>query len=378
MEGRFHKFVTMNSYDTAPKGQTYGTTLVRVQTDQGVEGLGAASGATDAAFRAAARTLIGPDVLSLCRMEGGRITGRAESYAAVLDKHMHLDGPLFDLVGKLTGSPCSSLIGPAVRDRVEVCDGTVYFSDLWFKDKGVRAVVEEAEEAARAGYLGARLKLGRGWKWMEKKAGLLRDIEVANAVRNAVGPGMKVLVDANNGYRNDFGRAWRLLEGTRQSNLYWLEEVFPEDVELYTKLHARMEAAGIRTLIADGETVGEVKRFEPYLRTPRLIDVVQMDIRRGGFLANLELAKMAKAAGAMPGPHNWGSQIGLFMGLHFAAAVENAAAAEDDRSRCDAIVAEGYSFNKGYYKASRAPGLGIRVDEAVYRRKYQAQETVIP
>lgn len=375
--GRFHKFVAMNSYDTAPKGETYRTTLVRVQTDQGVEGVGAASGAANEAFQAAARSLIGADAMSLYRVEGGRIVGRGEQHAAVLAKYKHLDGPLFDLIGKLTGAPCWKLLGKAVRNRVEVYDGTVYFSDVWFKDKGVRAVVEETEEAARSGYPGAKLKLGRGWRWMETEAGLLRDIEVANAARKAVGSGFKLLVDANNGYRNDFERAWRLVQGTAQSKLYWLEELFPEDVDLYTRLRAMMKAAGIQTLIADGETAGEVKQFGPYLKPPRLIDVVQMDIRRGGFLANRELARMARSVGAVSVPHNWGSQIGLYMGLHFAKAVENANAAEDDRSRCDAIIPEGYHFSKGLYTVSDAPGLGIGVDERVYRRKYRPAEKVI-
>ena len=40
IECRFHKFVAMNAYDKAPKGHTYSNTLVRVQTDQGVEGIG--------------------------------------------------------------------------------------------------------------------------------------------------------------------------------------------------------------------------------------------------------------------------------------------------------------------------------------------------
>jgi hypothetical protein len=30
IEGRFHKFVAMNSYDTAPKGHTYEDTLLRI------------------------------------------------------------------------------------------------------------------------------------------------------------------------------------------------------------------------------------------------------------------------------------------------------------------------------------------------------------
>lgn len=39
------QFAAMNSDDTAPKGETYQTTLIRVQTDQGVGGVGAAAGA---------------------------------------------------------------------------------------------------------------------------------------------------------------------------------------------------------------------------------------------------------------------------------------------------------------------------------------------
>lgn len=377
IEGRFHKFVAMNSYDTAPKGETYRNTLVRVQTDAGVEGIGAAAGAVNDAFRTAARTLIGADALSLYRMDGGRITGRAQRHAAVLAKYMHLDGPLFDLIGKLTAAPCWKLIGNPARDRVEAYDGTLYFSDVWFREKGVRAVVEEAEEAARNGYRGVKLKIGRGSKWMEKAAGLLRDIEVVNAVRTALGNDVKVLVDANNGYRGDFERAWRLLDGTKPAKLHWLEEIFPEDVDLYSRLRSRMRHAGIHTLIADGESASDSAHFEPYLKTPRLMDVVQMDIRRAGFLENVKLARMAGAAGATSTPHNWGSQIGLYMGVHFAKAVANAPAAEDDRSRCDAIVGEGCRFSKGYYTISDAPGLGIRVDEAVYRRKYRAGETVI-
>ncbi len=377
IEGRFHKFVAMNSYDTAPKGHTYLNTLVRIVTDQGVEGVGVTSGAANAEFLTAVRSLLGADPMAVYSMENGRIVGRAPAYAPLLEKYMHLDGPLFDLIGKLSGRPCWKLIGEAVRERVEVYDGTLYFSDVWFQDRGVRAVVEEVEEAVRKGYLGIKLKAGRGSKWMEKEAGLRRDIEVIKAVRKAVGPKTKILVDPNNGYRNDFEGGWRLLSETRPANLYWMEEIFPEDVEQYTRLRERMAQAGMKTLIADGESVGDPRQFEPYLKPKRLVDVLQMDIRRGGFLANLEVARIAKPAGAMAVPHNWASQVGFLMGLHLAKAIENVSAAEDDRSTCDAIIAEGYSFSKGFCTVSDAPGLGIRINQETYTRKYRAKEVVV-
>src|SRR5262245_8515682 len=152
IQGRFHKYVTMNAYDTAPKGHTYSNHLIRVQTSQGVEGVGVMGyGAPDDAFYRALRLFPGADPLAVYQMESGRITGRSQPFADVLRTYPCLDGAMFDLIGKLTGKAAWRLIGDSVRDRVETYDGTLYFSDVWFRDRGVKAVVEEAEEAAKRG-----------------------------------------------------------------------------------------------------------------------------------------------------------------------------------------------------------------------------------
>lgn len=378
VEGRFHKFVAMNSYDTAPKGHTYPNTLVRLTTDQGIEGVGVMEYANpNAEFVAAVRALVGTDIGTVYEMRGGRITGRMPAFQALLTRYPHLDSPLFDLIGKLEKKPVWQLIGESVRDTIDLYDGTLYFSDIWFADRGVRAVVEECEEAAKKGYGAVKLKTGRGWRWMEKEAGLRRDIEVTTAVRKAIGPGVRIMVDANNGYQRDIEDAWRYLDATRGDDVFFLEEPYPENVERYAALKQRITDAGLKTLLADGENLGRPEPFRPYLEPKRLMDVLQMDIRRGGFLGNLELANMGKPVGAVSVPHNWGSQVGLFMGLHFAKVVPNVIAAEDDRSTMDVVVADGYEFKSGKYTVSNAPGLGIHVDEATYKRKYAAREQVI-
>jgi D-galactarolactone cycloisomerase len=377
-EGRFHKFVAMNSYDKAPKGHTYPQTLVRIATDQGIEGVGVMGyAAATAEFHRSLKSLIGAHPLELYEMKEGRIAGRSPEFAELLSSYRFLDGALLDLIGKLTGKPVWQLIGKSARERVEVYDGTLYFSDVWFRDRGLRAVVEEAEEAQRKGYRGIKLKLGRGWKWMGKEDGLRRDIEVVRAVRKAIGPQMKLMGDANNGYQKDPERAWRLLAETADANLYMIEEIFPEDVQQYTDLRAKMHQAGLKTLIADGENASNIALFRPYLEPRRLMDILQMDIRTGGLLDNLTLARMAETAGAVSIPHNWGSQIGGLMGLHLAKAVPNAIAAEDDRSTCDLIIAEGYEFQEGTYSVPEKPGLSIRVDEDVYKLKCKPSEIVI-
>ena len=382
IQGRFHKFVTMNAYDTAPKGHTYSNHLIRIQTDQAVEGVGVMGYQTpDEAFYRALRVLLGVDPLAVYQavyqMEDGRVAGRSQRLANVLRTYAFLDGAMFDLIGKLTGKPAWRLIGDSARDRVETYDGTLYLSDIWFWDRGVTAVVEEAEEAAKRGYRGIKLKLGRGWKWMEPEPGFRRDVEVVHAVRRAVGPAMKIMVDVNNGYQKEPERAWRLLEETAADNVYWLEEPFPEQVGLYTELRAKMQKAGIRTLIADGENVRQSSELTAYLEPKVLVDVLQMDIRTCGLLENAALARRAGPLGAVCIPHNWGSHVGGLMGLQLAKAMNAVPAAEDDRSTCDVLIAEGYDFRGGSYAVPDRPGLSIRVDEDVYRLKCKAAEVAV-
>ena len=69
---------------------------------------------------------------------------------------------------------------------------TLYFSDVWFRDRGERAVVEECREAVESGYLGVRIKAGRGDRWMQRKGGDDRDIAVVRAVREAIGAGKNI------------------------------------------------------------------------------------------------------------------------------------------------------------------------------------------
>jgi L-alanine-DL-glutamate epimerase-like enolase superfamily enzyme len=377
-EGRFHKFVTMNAYDKAPKGHTYVNTVVRVHVNSAMEGAGVMGyPLPDAALVSALKTLIGADPMQLYQMEGGRITGRNPQYAEVLKKYRFLDGPLFDLIGKMTGKAAWQLMGDAARDTVEAYDGTLYFSDIWFSDLGVRAVVQEAEEAQRSGYRAIKLKLGRGYRWMDKDAGLKRDIEVVQAVRKAVGPAMRIMADPNNGYQHDRERAWRLMSETADAKLYWIEEIFPETVEDYTWLKDKMSQAGIHTLIADGENFDQPAEFDPYLKPRRLMDVLQTDIRRCGFLDEMEVARKAEPAGANLIPHNWGSQTGVLMALQMAKAVKNISFVEDDRSTCEIFTVEGYEFHDGVYKVPDAPGLSYRVDESRYTLRCKPGEILI-
>ncbi len=74
-KGRFAKFVAMNSHDTAPKGETYEHTLIRIETNRAdLEGVGAGVYAKpDEQFFTSVRGLLGKDPTELFKTESGKI-----------------------------------------------------------------------------------------------------------------------------------------------------------------------------------------------------------------------------------------------------------------------------------------------------------------
>lgn len=60
-----------------------------------------------------------------------------------------------------------------------------------------------------------------------------------------------------------------------------------------------MAGIGVKTLTADGENLDYADQLEPYLRPRRLMDVLQLDARRSGFIMNAQAAQLGETAGAI-------------------------------------------------------------------------------
>jgi L-alanine-DL-glutamate epimerase-like enolase superfamily enzyme len=379
LQGRFQKFVAMNANDTKPKGTTYEHTLIRIETDTGVEGLAPGSYADlcTPAYARALQPLIGAKISEIYTLSDGLVSGRGDRFASLLMANRHLDCAFFDILGKLTGRPLWMLIGNEGTKEVPVYDSTVYFSDVWFRDRGVAAIRDECKEAIHAGYRGVKIKLGRGDKWMPREEGDRRDIEVALAAREAIGPASLLMADANYGYRGQYDKAMRLMDETKTAGLLWMEEIFPETPEMYARFRNDLKAQSDPCKIAFGEHMHAVDTVDPYLRPSRVIDYVQYDIRANGFIDNIAVARKCAAAGATVDNHNWASQMGFIMSLHLARAVGNYGILECDRSTCDVLRVDTPSPVKGTVPAPSNPGLGISIDEDVYRAKHAAGEIIV-
>jgi L-alanine-DL-glutamate epimerase-like enolase superfamily enzyme len=151
------------------------------------------------------------------------------------------------------------------------------------------------------------------------------DVAVVEAVRDAVGRDVELMVDANQGWRMAGDRAPRwdvptaiqCARALEPLGVYWLEEPLPTaDVDGYARLRA-----GTSLRIAAGEMVrSAAEARELVLRGG--VDVVQPDaVLAGGVGGCVRIAALAGLCGRMFSPHTWSNGLGLLVNLHVALAV---------------------------------------------------------
>lgn len=347
------KLVGKNSHKDV-HGRETSDNVLRIATDQGIEGIGHGS-----VNQEAARKLIGLTLADCWKPGIGVVSPLGRS-----------DHALYDLVGKALGVPAWKLLGGAGPEWVPVYDGSIYFNDILpeYEGKGVARILEEVEMGLAAGHKAFKIKVGRGHKWMEARAGFQRDVEVVQSIRKLVGKEVKLMVDGNNGFGLDGTKRWLDAVG---DDLFFVEEMFPEVVSQDLDLKDYLRGKGWKTLVADGESASEVRHFDQYIEQDAL-DVLQPDIRALGLTLQWELSRKAAAKPSIKlAPHNWGSHLGLYMQLVLARGIPNFLMAEEDRSTSDLFDSSGFVMKEGKMSVPDTPGCGLILREEVFRKKYQ-------
>jgi D-galactarolactone cycloisomerase len=289
------------AWDPVPR-ESVEASLVIVRSDDGLAGFASGDGLPDAALLE--RLLVGLDPLrtevvrELCEtvdFHGGR-PWTAE--VAVWDLAARaLDVPLWRLLG---GRSERLLAYASSGEPVDARERARRVVEL--RDRGVRAVKLRFHHA--------------DWR---------RDLEVVERVRDAAGPGVELMVDANHGWRMpgdrrerwDVATAAQCARALEPLGVYWLEEPLrTDDLEGYATLRRRTSLR-----IAAGEMVrGAFEARDLILRGG--VDVVQPDaVLAGGLSGCRRIAAMADLCGRAFTPHTWSNGIGLLANLHLALAV---------------------------------------------------------
>jgi L-alanine-DL-glutamate epimerase-like enolase superfamily enzyme len=360
--GAFARPVAMNAYDKQSVGKNGAIRLVRAILSDGTVGLGVEGYVPikDDGLQFL-KTMIGVNPETVFRWDGNYIAGHSDAFAAQLqdERNCWFEMVLLDLVGKLRNRPVYDLFGPSLRENIDAYDGSLYFVDV-ASGKDAQEVGRVAKEIRDDGYRGLKIKIGRLWKWMPGEAGVARDIEAVIAAREAVGSNMNLMADANNGYQGKLDWAVRLLKECSPYRLTWIEEIFPETIEDYTKLHRALQQINADTPVADGESVRDMDSFTAFM-SAGLYRYIQPDMRTCGFSKILYAAKLAAPYRVDVAPHNWMSEMGKLACLHAAKICKNIPIVEDDRYHDFALDTSAYAFRNGQWLVPNSPGWGVEL-----------------
>tara|TARA_A100001037_G_scaffold65840_2_gene58062 strand:+ start:2516 stop:3739 length:1224 start_codon:yes stop_codon:yes gene_type:complete len=370
------------------KSENYGYNqrewLLQIFTDSGLKGISNARPAMNSGRLLDVyndfRDLIGLKLSSFFTVNAGRVTAINPRWSDLIDRYGFLDVALFDLIGRVLDAPSHSLLGDKVRDKVEGYDSSLYFQDLVNPAEGAGAVAREAAEAVEKGWTAVKLKLGRPGKWFEPNAGTLRDIEVVESVRSAVGDDIKILVDANNGYDARLDLLEDFVRGIGDLNVMWMEEMVTENISDYRKLNEWRDKYTPSTMIVDGESHKGRQTIYWQLMEEGLIDAIQPDMLHMGFWQFHVLARDIQDSdySTLIAPHNYNAAyLGLRADIQFGAATERFVIAEDSTLDFDLYDGPEYAFENGKYNVPDSPGLAVSVDSELYDRVYKQHETVI-
>jgi D-galactarolactone cycloisomerase len=335
--------------------------LVEIETDNGLYGWGECYGParmTAAVVQAMSRWLLGQNPLHTDRL-WQQIYADLRDHGQkglVIEALSGIDIALWDIKGKYFGVPIYDLMGGPMRSSVRA-----YATGLYRRKGGepLEYLAEEAAAYARDGFHAVKLKVGFG---------IADDVAAAYAVREAIGPDIGLMIDANHAY--DAVAAIELGRKVQALDIGWFEEpVPPEDLDGY-----RAVKAALPIPIAGGECEFTRLGFRDMFATHAL-DIVQPDTcAAGGISECKKIADMAATFGIRYNPHVWGTGIAIAASLQLMATLPTHTPTslsalepileldQTEHPIRQAILKTPLTHVSGGMAIPSGPGLGIEID----------------
>jgi len=289
------------AWDPVPR-TSQDATVVIVRSDDDIEGYASGDGVPD-------RELLERLLLGIDPMRADVVHGICETVDFHHGRNWTLEVAVWDLIGRSLGEPLWRHLGGS-RDRILAYASS---GELVSAKERVRRCVALRDAGVRA----VKIRLhSRDWRL---------DLPVIEAVREAVGGDLEIMVDANQGWRMpgdlsprwDVATALQCARALEPLGVYWLEEPLrTDDVEGYAALRA-----GTTLRIAAGEMVRSGHEARD-LVVRGGVDVIQTDVvLSGGIGGCRRVAALADLHGRAWSPHTWSNGLGLVANLHLALAV---------------------------------------------------------
>lgn len=342
--------VPAGTADSTRKVETIGFVLLRITTDQGLEGIGVTYHEVGGeATRELIRRNMAPRLIGRDPLESEAIWQEFFHYLRGVGRKglsfcalSAIDIALWDLKGKIAGLPvCRLLGGNLTRVPVYASGGWTSYAD--------DQLVDEMKSMVERGFTHIKMKVGFGGGTQPN-----RDVERVRKVRDAVGPDIRILVDANNCF--DAATAIKLANRIRDCDIFLFEEpVFADDIPGLAKFRR-----GTDIPLATGEH--EYTKFGVRdLLLAEAADIVQVDgARVGGYTEMLKCAALTQAWNVKFAPHAMEN-----IHLHLVAAIPNALFLERllmFETVTGQVFKDAPVPVDGYMTVPDLPGIGLALD----------------
>jgi len=385
-------------------------TFVRIETDEGIQGLGEcffAPGLT-AILRSLEPLLVGEDPRDVNRLfrKLQLATSGAGSVAGIIYNAISgIEAALWDVLGQWLDAPIYRLLGGKFRDQIRIyadCHGGEALESLdevlrsrqpsWVRQGAGHIAKDYYSETADAvpsspsdyqkralamkaqGYTALKFDLDvPGTEGLDPhnrcltNAAIDHMVALIGAVRDAVGYGIDVAVDCH--WRYSVSDVIKVAHALEPFRLLWLEDpVPPESVEALRAVSSR-----VRVPIATGENLYLFEGFREMLQTHSL-GIVTPDLQKvGGLAVACQIAQFADAQTIPVAPHNISSPVGTLASAHLCAAIPNFLVLEFHASDVPFWndLVEGIPkpiINGGMIRLPDKPGLGVKLNEEVARK----------
>jgi galactonate dehydratase len=353
------------------------TVLVKVYTDEGIDGVGEAFGTgkaktTEAALHEFEHWLKGKDPTEIVRnwyayYRGSRYPLGTATMAAL----SAVEQALWDISGKACGLPVYKMLGGPTRDRIKLYASGYLCQPRHFDLPG-DDLVGACQARVAAGFKGVKFTPQPDDYANKSPEQVLRDaVERVRSVREAIGEEVDICLDYH-------GRSFSPVEAIRLARaIEPYHPLFLEEPALTETPDSLLEAKNKTSIpIAGGERCISRDRLRELLEK-RALHILQPEpTANGGILETVKWAAMCELYHVVLAPHQACGPVSLLACAHVDASIPNFLIQECNVDVNDPFVKNLYTplpqIKDGYLRLPQGPGLGIELnEEAAVKHPYR-------
>ncbi|MEZ4861275.1 MAG: galactonate dehydratase [Caldilineaceae bacterium] len=288
-----------------------------------------------------------------------------------------IEQALWDIRGKVLGQPVYNLLGGQVRDRVRMYthlgggDMKAVYETQWGDDFSKFA--ELAQSVVAKGYTAVKVLITPPTETLNSIGGYKYTEGAMRALREAVGDKVDIMIDCHG--RHSLANAIEFCRVLAPFRPFFVEEpVPPENVAALAEVRRASPVP-----IATGERLVTRYQFRE-LFEQQACNIIQPDLCHcGGLWEAKKIAAMAETYYMGVAPHNPLGPVANAAALHFALSTPNFLIQEDMLADVPwrwEVVQHSLTTEGGYWLPTRAPGLGIEVNETAAAKHPFKQEVI--